>query len=554
MHMMIRARWMLALLLGLLPVLAHAEVRAWLDRDRVALGETVTLNIETDGGGQPDYAPLAADFALSQHASRQLFERRGGRQVSRMLFAVALEPRRAGSLTVPALRVGGERTAPLALSVVAAAAPARARGNVFIEAEVDAPAPYVQQAVGYTLRLYYASQLISGQLDLPPPQGASLQRVGSDVQYNRDIGGRRYTVVERRYLLLPERSGALLLPGARFEGRGVGNLFDDIFNDGQRALSASGPAITLDVRPMPAAAPQPWLPLRGLSMRWVDPPRAARVGDATTVELEIVADGAMAAQLAAPTVDVDQGGQVFAEPVQVDETVRDGRPQLRLLRRFSVLPARDGRLRVVAPTIAWWDVAAGAAREAVVPDLTLDVAPAPGARADATGTAVAARTPGDSDNWIRVPGVQGEVRSWALATVAFALLWLVTLGWALQQRQRATAGAAAGPSTPAGAGGDDARPGTPRTLRRALDTGDLGDVAHALCALATPPAPDLDVLSRRIEPGPQRAAIALLQQARWGGGDAAGARAAVRAAFAAGPRWLAPASPEDDALPPLYPQ
>ena len=551
MHTMIRARWVLVLLLGLLPVLAHAEVRAWLDRDRVALGETVTLNIETDGGGQPDYAPLAADFALSQHASRQLFERRNGRQVSRMLFAVALEPRRAGSLTVPALRMGSARTAPLALSVTAAAAPARARGNVFIEAEVDDPAPYVQQAVGYTLRLYYASQLVSGQLDLPPPDGASLQRVGSDVQYNRDIGGRRYTVVERRYLLLPERSGALLLPGARFEGRGVGNLFDDIFNDGQRALSARGADITLDVKPMPAAAPRPWLPLQGLSMRWVDPLRTARVGDATTVELEILADGAMAAQLAAPTVEVDQGAQVFAEPVQADETVRDGRPQLRLLRRFSVLPARDGRLRVVAPTIAWWDVAAGKAREAALPDLTLDVAPAPGAKAGATAAAASGSATGNDDDWVRVPGVQGEVRAWALAAVAFALLWLVTLGWALQQRQRAATGTV---STRAAPGPGDAAPGTPRALRRALDTGDLGDVAQALCALAVPPAPNLDALAQRIQPGPQRAAIALLQQARWGGGDAAVARSAVRAAFAAGPRWHATASAAAGSpLPPLYP-
>ena len=553
MHTMIRARWVLVLLLGLLPVLAHAEVRAWLDRDRVALGETVTLNIETDGGGQPDYAPLAADFALSQHASRQLFERRGGQQVSRMLFAVALEPLRAGSFTVPALRVGGERSAPLALAVTAPVASTRARGNVFVEAEVDDPSPYVQQAVGYTLRLYYASQLVSGQLDLPPPQGASLKRVGSDVQYNRDIGGRRYTVVERHYLLLPERSGALVLPAARFEGRGVGNLFDDIFNDGQRALSALGPGITLDVKPMPAAAPRPWLPLHALSMRWVDPPRTARVGDATTVELEILADGAVAAQLAAPTVEVEQGAQVFAEPVEADETMRDGRPQLRLLRRFAVLPARDGSLRVVAPTIVWWDVAAGEAREAALPDLTLDVAPAPGAKAGAIaarGTA-AAPADADSDDWVRVPGVQGEVRAWALATVAFALLWLVTLGWALQQRQRTAAVVAATPLT---RGAVDPRPGTPRALRRALDTGDLGDVAHALCALATPAAPDLDALARRIESEPQRAAIALLQQARWGAGDPAGARASVRAAFADGPRWRAASPLLDAPLPPLYPE
>jgi hypothetical protein len=35
------------------------SLRAWLDRDRVALGETATLNIEVDGrdAAEPDYSP-----------------------------------------------------------------------------------------------------------------------------------------------------------------------------------------------------------------------------------------------------------------------------------------------------------------------------------------------------------------------------------------------------------------------------------------------------------------------------------------------------------------
>src|SRR5690606_11425525 len=46
---------MLVAVLLLAPGLAGAEVRAWLDRDRIELGESATLNIETDGGGRPDY-------------------------------------------------------------------------------------------------------------------------------------------------------------------------------------------------------------------------------------------------------------------------------------------------------------------------------------------------------------------------------------------------------------------------------------------------------------------------------------------------------------------
>ena len=124
-------------------------------------------------------------------------------------------------------------------------------GTVFIDSEADAQDPYVQQAVGYTVRLYYATPLVSGQLDQDPPAGATLQRVGEDAQYAREVGGRTYTVVERHYLLIPERSGTLTIPGARFEGKAAGGFFDDLLGDGQQDLRASSAPRVIRVRPRP---------------------------------------------------------------------------------------------------------------------------------------------------------------------------------------------------------------------------------------------------------------------------------------------------------------
>src|SRR3546814_7467985 len=76
----------------------------------------------------------------------------------------------------------------------------------------------------------------------------------------------RSTVVERRFLLVPERSGPLTIPGARFSGRGSGGFFDDVFGNGSRELRANGAPRFITVRPVPAKAPQPWLPLRGLGL------------------------------------------------------------------------------------------------------------------------------------------------------------------------------------------------------------------------------------------------------------------------------------------------
>jgi hypothetical protein len=544
---MSRRVWRHVVWLALLcPLLAQAQTRAWLDRDRVESGETVTLNIETDQAGvaAPDYAPLEAEFVLSGHSSRRSHELVNGQRRSRSLFGVALAPRREGVLTVPALRVGNATTGPLSLTVLpASTAPARAGQPAFIEAEADSREPYVQQSIGYVLRLYYATPLVSGQLDQPVPEGASLQRIGSDLQYTRDIAGRRYTVVERRFQLVPERSGTLTIPAAHFEGRGVGGFFDDMFGNTRRELRATGPAQTLQVRPMPDDAPQPWLPAHALELRYLEAPQTARAGEAATVVVEAVLDGGTGTQLPALELRAGDGAQVFAEPPQIDESFDNGRLRSRVVRRFSVVPARAGTLRVSGPRLAWWDVRAGTARTASLPALSWQVA-------EGEGASTVLPLPGADARESRGTGAS----AWPWLAAAFALLWLATLAWAglhrrvwWRWRRRGQDGSdviEASPLPP--------RVGARRFLQ-VLQAGDLGEVSDALCAMVSPAATDLDALSRMLVAPAQRDAIALLQRARWGDGDPAAAREALREAFRAGPALAPPRSEASPPLPPLYP-
>ncbi|WP_147652573.1 BatD family protein [Vulcaniibacterium gelatinicum] len=538
---MTRAVLRLLLVLGLCAAfVAQAQTRAWLDRERIAFGETATLNVETDQPtARPDFAPLLRDFEVGAQSTRRSVEIVNGVTRVRVLFGVALRPRREGVLGIPPLRVGTVTTEPLALTVLPDTAPAgRAGDTVFVETEVDDLAPYVQQAVGVAVRLHAAVPLLSGQLEQPAPEGATLQRVGQDLQYSRELGGRRYDVIERRYLLFPERSGELRLPGARFSGQGAGGFFDDLFGDARRALAANAAPATLQVRPIPADAPLPWLPLHALRLRWSTLPQRARAGEAATVVVEAVADGATAAQL--PELQVRAGdAQVLAEPVQADMRFVDGRPQATLTRRFAIVPARAGTLRIEGPRIGWWNVRADRAETAGLPTLELQVLP---------GAGVPPPQPSPVSGGGRADAVPPVPElPWALIAAGFAVLWFVTLLWALRER------------TPAPARGDEAVLSTtmptpsPAALRHALEAGDLGAIEAALCALAAPPVAGLDALQARLADPAQRAAVQALQRARWGGGDPAAARRALREAFRHGPHWQPAPRREAPLLPPLYP-
>ncbi len=578
-HLRRGAIGMLACMMLFVCAPAGAVTRAWLDRDSANAGDVVMLNIETDQRGvDPDYTPLRNEFALGAKSANQQMQVTNGSVTVRALFGVVLTPRKSGELIVPAIRVGNERTEPLRLQVVASAndpasngsrsggtgnagasRPSEAQGNeeVFVQTQVDDPQPYVQQSVGVVVRLYFATQLASGELDLEAPDGASLQRIGDDVSSVKLVNGRQYNVVERRYLLVPERSGRLLLPSARFNGRSVGGFFDDYFGRGNGELSARSASIALQVRAQPANAPQPWLPLRSLQLRYTATPQRATAGEATQFVVEASARGATQAQFPElPTPSVPDA-QVFAEPPQYEERFVDGSPQLRLTRRYSIVPNRAGPLVVPGLQVAWWDVGAGAAKTASVPDLTLDVAagsgafaaPAPAPAASPSSTA-AAPAPTAGTLSLQPPPTQ-RPWGWIAAAVGFALLWGVTLGWALLRRRTGARGA------PSSNGGDTPVPGRRVThgvaeLRRALDSGGMDDVATVLCGMAG--VADIDSVLAALADPAQRAAVARMQRARWGGdGDVAGARSALREAFAKGPRWRHASAAEPEVLAPLYP-
>jgi hypothetical protein len=280
-----------------------------------------------------------------------------------------------------------------------------------------------------------------------------------------------------------------------------------------------------------------------------------RAGEAATLVVEVIAQGATQAQmpeLPAPSV---AGAQVFAEPPQYNETFNAGSPQVKLTRRYSLVPNGAGKLVVPGLKVAWWDVRADAAKTASLPDLTLQVAPGAGGFADSTLPVAADATaandsslPAAASQRMRLPG-----NVWAWLAVAFAGLWLITLIWALQRR--AIAPVARRSSVRMEEGPAEALPTqTLADLKRALDSGDLEEVGDVLRGMSTPPSADLDALIARLQSPVQRDAVEQLRRARWADGDGVAARAALREAFRDGPVWRAAPKPVKEVLPPLYPK
>jgi hypothetical protein len=552
-----------------------ADVRAWLDRNSMQMGETVTLNVEVsgdNGAAKPDFSPLGQDFNLLGTQSSTSMNIINGQTSSKMLWAIGLEPKHAGTLSIPALDVAAQRTSPLTLSVQAATGGTGGKtgGDVYIDAGIEPRAPYVQQQVHLTVKLYFAVNLSDGSLDEPQTDGLVVRKLGQDANYAADVAGRRYRVLERHYALLPEKSGALSLPPIGFRGHAVDPGDINSFFSRGRSVAARSEPIELDVRPRPAASgSDAWLPARSttLTADGIDAAATAKVGEPLTLTLHLKAQGLGFEQLPELKLPTIEGADIYP-----DKTTTQNRDDGDWLygereRKFAIVPNRPGPLTLPAISIDWWDTVHDRAETAQVPAQIIDVqagavsattpdaAKAPYATSSASaqsaglpGAAVAAADAASADQ-----GAQAE--RWRLLAFFALALWALTLAawvfWLLARRRRERT---ALPTAPI----DVKSPAARSAFLDACRNADWPAAASALLAWARvrhPQLRNLGELARALEDSAQIAAIGELERVCYGRGAASGLENRLVHAFSKGPDFgVAMAERKGSQhLPTLYP-
>ncbi|MEP6939526.1 MAG: BatD family protein [Rudaea sp.] len=567
--------WLIALFaiaaMSLSASASAAQVRAWLDRSSMQLGETVTLNIEVSDDSsapQPDFSVLQQDFNLLGTQSSTAMSIINGQASSKLIWAVGLEPKRVGTFTIPALTVAGAQTQALTLTVQPGSSTSgKAGDDVFLEVTADPKAPYVQQQVRLTLKLFYALNLTDGVVEDPHGDGLIARKLGQDASYAADVDGRRYRVLERHYALSAEKSGSLTLAPVTFRGHAVNPAdINSFFNRG-RAIAAQAPALTFDVRARPAGSgSEAWLPAQSLTLAadGIEATTQARVGEPLTLTLHLKGQGLGFEQLPELKLPQIDGADIYPDKETTQNKDDGSWVSGERERKFAIVPNRAGPLHIPQLGISWWDTEHDRAASSEVAGITLTVTPlaaSPGSAADAANAdnAGAAKSAAGAPAVVvahSAPAAIGELRLWrALAATGFAL-WVLTLlaGWLWRRRRVRPRADAGDDGYVMGDGAAAAR----KAFNGACARNDLRGASRALLAWARAQGiavRSLGELSSRLADAGQREAIGLLDRGMYAAsaGDEIGER--LVAAFR---RGLAPAevaAPKASAsvLPPLYP-
>ncbi|MDX5297872.1 MAG: BatD family protein [Gammaproteobacteria bacterium] len=392
------------------------------------------LNLPT-----PDLGDLETRFqVLGVHQSYNVQSVNGDHRAT-VTWTYQLAPLASGTLEIPALTFNESRSEPIRINVLPgnkADTQPDSPGNhpggnrdAYVKASLSAEQVYVQEPLVLTVQLVFTPPLLRGELEQPELPDVIMEPLGKQQDYTRMENGEPRQVVERRYVLYPQRSGELEVPGLAFRGRqrdAYGNL---------RFLEAASDPVRVQVKPVPASfSGKVWLPSPQLSIRedWSREPSQLQVGDSLNRTLQVQAKGLLAATL--PPFDVPYRAPLkgYAEPAKLDNAQhQDGIDGTRT-ERTALVVTEAGEVTLPEIRIPWWDTQADVERVAILPARTLRIGgstatPPAASPTDAAG--VDATTPTSSTITDNGP--------WPFVAGVLAFAWLATLGMWWRSRQPA---------------------------------------------------------------------------------------------------------------------
>ncbi len=542
-----------------------AEITLRVEPDPPPAGESFQLIFTAEGAvdDEPDFAPLARDFQILSRNQQTAITLSNGRHTRSTTWTVTVLPKQAGPLLVPPIRFGTLESTTRQIAQASATGSGKAADDdgLFLEVEASPEQPYVQQEVLYTIRLWRRYEISNASLSQPVFSGDVLVKpLDEERRYETTREGRRYEVVEKRFVLYPQVSGTLEIKPAEVTAQVVKrgfSLFDN-FAQAMTTRRITSRALSLTVKPAPADFPgRHWLPARKLRLQaeWQPGPPSATVGEPLTRTVTLWADGLTAGQLPPLETTPPPGWKSYPErPLTNDQQEGTGFHGT-VAQKTALIANQAGTGELAELQIPWWNTATDRLEYARLPAVSLraiansSVAATP---PPAPPAAPVSASPQLAPVAIAPPSApaSGIDTLWRWIALISGAGWLATLLlWWLHTGRESSSAAPAATTTPA--------PSDSRQVLSACGRGETQEIASALLNWAAAHWPDapprsLSALAARVEPT-LAAAILELDAARYGGEKTSFSAANLRAAWiAARPETSARPHTRETVLPKLY--
>jgi len=358
-----------------------ATLTATADRTIIDSNETLQLLVRLDSQallGEPDFSVIESDFEILSTSRQQQYSRVNGQSQSFTDWNLLLAPKRTGRLLVPSIKYKKDISNAIEITVRKASATSAVGQPVYTETIVDKSEVYIQEQLLLTHRLYTSVRLSDLGLDPLKVDDALMQKV-SETQFQKNVAGKNYQVVEIVYALFPQTSGKLQIPALRFSAYEASNSRYGGFSARGNRIIRSTDGKTIDVMARPAHIDiDNWMPASSirLDQQWSSPLDQLTVGEPITRNISITAKGLTGAQIMPLVLSESDAYKIYPDQPQLDDSA-DASGVTGIRREsFALVPNRPGEITLPAVTVRWWDSGKQRMQTAKLDAVTLQVAAA----------------------------------------------------------------------------------------------------------------------------------------------------------------------------------
>lgn len=365
-------------------VSALEQVTASVDKNPISINESFILEVIADDklpSNALDTSPLLQDFIVGNTSVSSQTSMINGKTSKKTKWTTVLMAKKTGKFIIPALTIANKKTAPIALVVAEEQVEANNQPDIYLTAELSSEEVYVQQQVTLSVKLHLGVNIERGSLSEPTLEDANISQLDKDIEIEEIINGRRYQIIERKYVITPQKSGEYTLQPPIFSG--------DIAIQSQRGgffrsfdtkpVNARSKAINLNVKPKPLNAVTPWLPseLFIVNEEWQPKQKEFMTGVPITRTITITAAGLAKEQLPNITLQVPEHIKVYPDQPKLHSGINSGKVVSQAVMNFAIVAEKSGEYTLPEIKIPWWNTITDRQEYAVLPEkkITITVNP-----------------------------------------------------------------------------------------------------------------------------------------------------------------------------------
>ncbi len=360
-----------------------SELTASVDKNSILSDESIRLTVVASGSTDKDaidFSALLTDFSASQPSFSQSTQIINGDMTRTVSWSINLYPKQTGTFTIPSFEIDGVSTQSFSVNVLpVSASSSNQPREFFVTSELDTQSIFLQQQILYTVKIHLSRDIERGQLTLPVLEGAVIEQIGEDEDYQEIINGVRYRIIERKYAIIPQASGNFLIKGPIFEAEVLTNSRRSFANFGRtKRITRRAPDIDINVKPIPQDYSFTWLPseLVEISEEWQGDENNLVAGEPITRTITLTALGLTKEQL--PNIDLPYHPSFKVYPEQPNLSTVELNENLiaQGVYNSAIIPSESGSFVLPELRIPWFNVRTGNTEFAFIPARTVNVAPA----------------------------------------------------------------------------------------------------------------------------------------------------------------------------------